>query len=100
MPFTHSSLEIDKSCAISEDTRCRIIVTAPTNSYVRASSKTGTVDATVLNYGPDNTEYVIYPNSFGEWVVSYSKGTTVEYSIIDVDLISIYEVDLSDSNHI
>lgn len=100
MPFSHTSIDIDKAYTIFNDTRCRILVTAINDSYVRATSASGQVDAVVLSRGQTNTEYIIYPNSFGNWEVLSSNGTDVKSSLLDVDIIKFYQIDFTDPNQI
>ena len=100
MPFTHTSIDIDKAHVVFNDTRCKILVTAVNDSYVRAVSALGQVDAIVLSRGQTNTEYVIYPNSFGSWEVLSSNGTDVKSSLLEVDTIKVYEIDFTDPNQI
>lgn len=100
MAFLHTSIDIDKAYTIFKDTRCKILVTALNDSYVRAISDSGQVDANVSSIGQTNTEYVIYPNSFGNWVVLSSKQTDVKSSLLEIDTIKVYQIDFTDPNQI
>lgn len=100
MPFMHTSIDIDKAYTIFNDTRCKILITAVNDSYVRATSASGLVEATILNIGQTKTEYVIYPNSFGSWEVLSSNGTDVKSSLLYVDKIKSYQIDFTDPNQI